>query len=109
MIKNRGLMKKAPQEFDPKVLEEAFRRLRPRHQQLIIWDRIEKLSYAEMAARLGLSREQLIRRIAATIIAWHSAVEDVEKGRKASLLTRAFRVAGTELCSSWRRPSAPEQ
>lgn len=61
-------------------MEEAFRRLQRPHQQLLLWAKVDELTYEEMTARLGISHEMLIRKMANMIMAWCQAVEDVEAG-----------------------------
>jgi DNA-directed RNA polymerase specialized sigma24 family protein len=60
------------------VVEEAFKRLTRSHRQLLLWHKVDELTYEEMAARLGISREILIRKMADMILAWCHAVEDIE-------------------------------
>jgi len=45
--------------IDQRIIEEAFRRLTPWHQLLLVWHRIDGLTYAEMAARLGIAEDRL--------------------------------------------------
>jgi DNA-directed RNA polymerase specialized sigma24 family protein len=60
------------------VVEEAFKRLRPLHQQLLLWHRVDQLTYEEMATRLGISEERLVRKMAGMVLAWCQVVEDIE-------------------------------
>lgn len=64
--------------MEQSVVEEAFRRLGPLHQQLLLWHKVDELTYEEMAGRLGISREMLVRKTADMILAWCEAVEDIE-------------------------------
>lgn len=60
------------------VVDAAFESLSREHKQLLLWHRVHKLSYEEMAARLGISREKLTRKMGALIYAWCCAVERAE-------------------------------
>ncbi len=66
----------SPEEL--RRVERAFRRLRRKHQQMLLMAQMEKLTYAQMAERLGISVEQVERRMSETIYAWVRAVEKVE-------------------------------
>lgn len=63
-------------------VERAFLRLRRKHRQMLIMARVEKLTYAEMAERLGITIKQVERRMADMIYAWDRAMEKEEEGEK---------------------------
>ena len=58
-----------------KQLERAFRRLRPKHQQIILLARVEGLSYAEIARRLGITVAKAEQRTARTVAALDRALD----------------------------------
>ncbi|HYC95431.1 MAG TPA: sigma-70 family RNA polymerase sigma factor [Sphingomicrobium sp.] len=71
-----------PEDFDPALLEQleaAFRTLKPKHQRLILMRRVEGLSYAEIAVRLGTSVEQVERRMAKAILALDLAMDNQKR------------------------------
>ncbi len=59
-------------------VERAFLRLRRKHRQMLLMARVEKLTYPEMAARLGITIKQVERRMADMIYAWDRAMEKEE-------------------------------
>jgi RNA polymerase sigma factor (sigma-70 family) len=66
------------EEIDPALLEQveaAFRTLKPKHQRLILLRRVDGLSYAEIAERLGTSVAQVERRMAKAILALDLAMD----------------------------------
>jgi RNA polymerase sigma factor (sigma-70 family) len=67
------------EEIDPaylRQLETAFRSLKPKHQRLILMRRLDGLSYAEIAERLGTSIAQVERRMAQAILALDRAMDN---------------------------------
>ncbi len=50
-------------------LEQAIMRLRPAQREVFLMNRVEKLSYAEISERLGITVVQVERRIAAALCA----------------------------------------
>jgi DNA-directed RNA polymerase specialized sigma24 family protein len=65
------------------VVVEAFQQLPARQQQLLLWHRIDGLTYQEMAVRLGIPERKLVRRTAAMILAFSRNVEKIERKQKA--------------------------
>ena len=68
-------------DIDPaylRRLERAFRSIKPKHQRLILMRRVDGLSYAEIAERLGTSIEQVERRMAQAILALDKAMDEGE-------------------------------
>lgn len=66
------------EDIDPVPLEQleaAFRTLKRKHQRLILMRRVEGLSYAEIATRLGTSVAQVERRMAKAILALDLAMD----------------------------------
>lgn len=66
---------------DQARVQAAFDRLKPLHQQLLLWDRVDGLSYAEMANKLGVSKRKLTRMMGDMIYAWCSAIEQEREHR----------------------------
>jgi predicted ArsR family transcriptional regulator len=64
------------------VVDAAFASLSRGQKQLLLWHRVDELTYGEMAARLGVSREKLIRKMGALVYAWCRAVERAEKAER---------------------------
>lgn len=67
------------EDIDPaylRQLETAFRSIKPKHQRLILMRRVDGLSYAEIAERLGTSVEQVERRMAQAILALDRAMDE---------------------------------
>jgi RNA polymerase sigma factor (sigma-70 family) len=60
-------------------LETAFRSLKPKHQRLIQYARVDRLSYAEIAQRLSTSIAQVERRMARAILALDRALDHGER------------------------------
>ena len=60
-------------------LETAFRHLKPKHQRLILMARVDGLTYAEIAERLGTSIAQVERRMARAILALDRAMDEGER------------------------------
>jgi RNA polymerase sigma factor (sigma-70 family) len=70
------------EDIDPaylRQLERAFRSIKPKHQRLILMRRVDGLSYAEIAERLGTSVEQVERRMAQAILALDRAMDEAER------------------------------
>jgi DNA-directed RNA polymerase specialized sigma24 family protein len=63
--------------IDQRIVEEAFRRLIPWHQLLLVWHRFDGLSYAEMADRLGISEDRLVGHMARMIYSLSRGVDRV--------------------------------
>lgn len=63
------------------AVDEAFSRLRPSQQQLLLWHRLDGLPYCEIASRLGITEEKVVRRMAEMILALDKQVERVEARR----------------------------
>lgn len=61
--------------IDQSVVDAAFQSLGREQQQLLLWHKVDNLTYDEMAARLGISRKTLTRKMAALVYAWCRAVE----------------------------------
>ncbi|HZF43958.1 MAG TPA: sigma-70 region 4 domain-containing protein [Sphingomonadaceae bacterium] len=66
------------------VVMEAFQWLPARQQQLLLWHRVDGLTYQEMAVRLGVTERKLVRRMAAMIVAFSRNVEKIERSKKRS-------------------------
>ncbi len=67
---------------DVRRVERAFLRLRRKHRQILLMARVEKLTYAQMAARLGITIKQVERGMADMIYAWDRAMEREEAEEK---------------------------
>ena len=70
------------EDIDPaylRHLETAFRSIKPKHQRLILMRRVDGLSYAEIADRLGTSVRQVERRMAQAILALDRAMDEVRR------------------------------
>ncbi len=67
----------SPEEL--RRVERAFRRLCRKHQQMLLMAQVEKLTYLEMAERLGITVQQVERRMADTIYAWVRAMQKEEE------------------------------
>lgn len=66
-------------DIDPaylRRLETAFRSIKPKHQRLILMRRVDGLSYAVIAERLGTSVAQVERRMAQAILALDRAMDE---------------------------------
>lgn len=63
--------------YSLREVEEAFKRLRPLHRQMMVWYWIDELTYDEMAARLGISRKRFTRKMGRLIYRWCRALEVV--------------------------------
>lgn len=68
-----------PSTVSQEVVFAAFQRLSPDHQQLLLWNRVDGLTYGEMAARLGITERRLVRRMAAMILAFSRNVDKLER------------------------------
>ncbi|MDP9421504.1 MAG: sigma-70 region 4 domain-containing protein [Pseudomonadota bacterium] len=70
------------EDIDPaylRQLETAFRSIKPKHQRLIQMSRVDGLSYAEIAERLGTSVKQVERRMAQAILALDRAMDEFRR------------------------------
>ncbi|MFN3727564.1 MAG: RNA polymerase sigma factor [Allosphingosinicella sp.] len=56
-------------------VESAFRTLRPIHQEMLTLTAVHKLTYAEVAGRLGISMAEVERRLADAIYLLDRAAE----------------------------------
>jgi RNA polymerase sigma factor (sigma-70 family) len=57
------------------ILEETLASLSPFHRQLLLWNRVDGLTYGEIANRLGISNRSLERRMSRMIERWSRALE----------------------------------
>ena len=64
------------------VVETAFDQLSGEHKQLLLWYRVHKLSYEEIADRLGIPLSELIRKMGGLIYTWCCAVERAESAER---------------------------
>jgi AraC-like DNA-binding protein len=64
------------------VVDAAFDQLSREHKQLLLWNRVDELTYEEMAGRLGISREKLTRKMGALVLAWYRAVVRAERAER---------------------------
>jgi len=70
------------EDIDPvrlEQLERAFKRLRPKHQEMILLARVDGLTYAEIAARLGITTSEVERRMAKAIYTLDSELHPQDK------------------------------
>lgn len=65
----------ATSTIDQTVVQAAFDRLSPLHQQLLLWHRIDGLTYAEIGDRLDISERKVVRIMGDMIYAWCCAFE----------------------------------
>ena len=63
-----------PHPCDLEALQHAFASLAPEHRQILAWARAQKLGYAEIGKRLGLSIEEVELRLADAILALDAAL-----------------------------------
>lgn len=77
--------------IDQRIIEEAFRRLTPLHRLLLVWHRVEGLTYAEMAARLGISEHRLTHHMARMIYSLSREVDQVQLGGRTTLYSHRSR------------------
>lgn len=70
------------EDIDPlhfEQLDRAFIRLRPKHQEMILLARVDGLTYAEIAERLGITMGEVERRMAGAIYSLDRALERQER------------------------------
>lgn len=60
---------KTPSPEYLRCLKQAMMRLRPAQREVFLMNRVEKLTYGEIADRLGITAKQVERRIAAALCA----------------------------------------
>lgn len=60
-------------------LERAFKRRRPKHRELILLARVDGLTYAEIAERLGIGVNEVERRMAKAIYSLDKALDRQER------------------------------
>lgn len=63
------------------MIEQAFERLQPFDQQLLYWSAVDGLSCDEIAAKLGLSHNTVVRHMRRMLTRWDRELERVVRHR----------------------------
>lgn len=77
--------------IDAELIETAFQRLSPLHQNLLLCTRIERRTYEEVERLLGFTKRGCMREMARAIYWLSCHIDDILAGRRPSIAMRIWR------------------
>lgn len=78
-------------EITASLVRSAFRRLKPKHQELLLMLQVDDMSYEEVASIRGVSLNRVEKDVVRMLIAWCDAVDEVRAGYRERALTKIKR------------------